>query len=960
MDPLFKTSNDFVQVSNNLYRSGVDKVNIRDTVYGINDMHTEDTYSNSSGTVYGEWSKDVGDLTLTPDKQEPRLLCLKGKLSLNFTGSSLILRVELNTNWGSCEIYIDGQKPSTITDILNPIDIIDTNSENYTNINWAEYRDIPVCDNLPDEEHLLEIYCNNPAEQFFVISAVKTRTYNNTFPINQLWKTNLDTNLNNSFILLYNTSENIFRDIHLSLPSDFVKPDGTVFNTIIDIDDLAPTESYLLEYSINGNFKPDTVSYSPSLDITYKDPDGVIDVDTLKVLNTDDERFTYSTGWTSDNNAPEETTRKYTTDIDQTLDFIIESKSFTITVQKDYGWGEVDVIVVYDEDTEDRVGSLSSHDEDGGGFLEDISIIDLPVGFNHIRFRSKSDNPFVFTKIETIEPVGHTKRTEVLTIPTEFKNTLPSTVNGVRLENGTLKYDYPDKQYVDYNIPLDNSGIDAIVKETRFPTYCVYYSAGKQDVMETYDLIVLEPSAITRKEVDRYKSLGIKVICYISFGEEMGFISDIYDPTSQVLPNRGDGSGPCGFAPYFCKGGDRFGEWNECLHDDQKEHGIKTCSLGDGHYYAEVGRCSNRCGNDWVDGYREYIKGGVCSKGYTKENNWIRNSAEACANTNCQDYEPIHGGCPHYEKADAWAQDFSIMDQVLPDQNGIWDSYYVTNVNGHWEKRLRDYYLPTIFNDPLNIKNEERILEAHGDKFVFRTKRYPIDSGEVISIKKENGYVYKKNLDFSFDAELGSFILPNNAGETDEEEPPAVGDKVYITYTKKGLNCDGVFMDTVDTVDIYPSQNYMETFGQMINDLKKDFPDKDFCSNRGFSILNDIIGSCSYVMFESFLVDYNWETDEYGKIDDPWAIDWNQSIIEQMNELRKTNTFDVLALNYCHNDSRGDELRTYIAEECAKLGYISWSSTILLNDPLPNLDVPMSQKGPIRSTQWIKETEYKV
>ena len=141
-------------------------------------------------------------------------------------------------------------------------------------------------------------------------------------------------------------------------------------------------------------------------------------------------------------------------------------------------------------------------------------------------------------------------------------------------------------------------------------------------------------------------------------------------------------------------------------------------------------------------------------------------------------------------------------------------------------------------------------------------------------------------------------------------------------------------MDTLDTVDVYPSAAFRDGMARMINELKAAYPNKMFVANRGFTIMRDIIASCSYVMFETFISEYDWEKKQYYRITDAGAIAYNEEIKELLRSLRKEHIFEVLALNYCADGAEGDALREEIAQACYAEGYLPWSANILLDDVL--------------------------
>ena len=300
-------------------------------------------------------------------------------------------------------------------------------------------------------------------------------------------------------------------------------------------------------------------------------------------------------------------------------------------------------------------------------------------------------------------------------------------------------------------------------------------------------------------------------------------------------------------------------------------------------------------------------------------------------------------------------QDFSLFTTDYPDENGIWTSYFVNPVPtgaGSWYARIRDYYLPLIFALP-TPRNETLALESHtvGTETVLgvRVAHAPLDADEPLIVSDmTTGFVYTKGLDWDVDDKLGIFKLhPATTGAP----AAAVGQQINIVYSTKGLGSDGVFMDTVDTVDVYPAEIYQAAAAKLINDMKALYPAKLFCSNRGFSILDWIIPSCSYVMFETFLSEYDWDSKQYFKLTNPDTIAFNDGITEQLMALRRKHVFDVFGLNYCSNGPEGDELRAYIREETLKRGWLSWSSEILLDRPLSNSSYTLST-GPIRTNLW--------
>lgn len=97
---------------------------------------------------------------------------------------------------------------------------------------------------------------------------------------------------------------------------------------------------------------------------------------------------------------------------------------------------------------------------------------------------------------------------------------------------------------------------------------------------------------------------------------------------------------------------------------------------------------------------------------------------------------------------------------------------------------------------------------------------------------------------------------------------------------KKGA--DGFFLDTVDTVDLYPETK--EAMIYLIKKLREKYPGKLIIQNRGFCILESTAPYINAVMWESW----------YPDTSDTWVIDWQN----RLNELRSKYGIKILVLGY--------------------------------------------------------------
>jgi hypothetical protein len=301
-----------------------------------------------------------------------------------------------------------------------------------------------------------------------------------------------------------------------------------------------------------------------------------------------------------------------------------------------------------------------------------------------------------------------------------------------------------------------------------------------------------------------------------------------------------------------------------------------------------------------------------------------------------------------------------------PDEDGVFASYYTNpDPSFGWPDRIANYYAPQVLGGPVTVVDEVVTTKSAtitaGSVIVFDTAQSPIDVDDTITLTTMDGATtYVTYSDYTFDAKTGAVVLSTNIS-------PAVtiGQQLKISYTRKGHTMDGVFFDTVDTPDVYSGNNppfpfvagYAGLFADMINNFKTANPDALLISNRGFTILPQIIQSCKGVMFETWLTTAtdpsSPTTTAYEIITDPDTMAFNDSVNAMLRELRLIQDFDVYSLNYCDADSSGDALRAYCRANDAERGYLSWQSTIALDTPAAN-DTQTTPGLPITSNAFTR------
>jgi hypothetical protein len=149
-------------------------------------------------------------------------------------------------------------------------------------------------------------------------------------------------------------------------------------------------------------------------------------------------------------------------------------------------------------------------------------------------------------------------------------------------------------------------------------------------------------------------------------------------------------------------------------------------------------------------------------------------------------------------------------------------------------------------------------------------------------------------------------------------------------YLQKGF--DGVFLDTVDTVDLFPAT----TPGMiaLVQALRQSYPDALLVQNRGFAVMDQTASVMDAVMFEDLSTTYNFEAKSYGYAD-------NSATAADLAKLKQRTGLTILALDYVPPDNPGGAARAVAIAQ--GYGFVPAVSVINLDD-LP--DYGLAQGGP--------------
>lgn len=135
------------------------------------------------------------------------------------------------------------------------------------------------------------------------------------------------------------------------------------------------------------------------------------------------------------------------------------------------------------------------------------------------------------------------------------------------------------------------------------------------------------------------------------------------------------------------------------------------------------------------------------------------------------------------------------------------------------------------------------------------------------------------------------------------------------------MGYDGIFMDTIDTVDVFPETT--QGMIGLIRALRTTYPDMLMVQNRGFDVAEEVAADIDAVMFEDASTTYDFQTGEYS-----YYVD--QDSIDQIISFSSETDLPILALDYAPVDNPGLAYRA--VQNALEWGFIPAVSTINLDD----------------------------
>jgi len=133
----------------------------------------------------------------------------------------------------------------------------------------------------------------------------------------------------------------------------------------------------------------------------------------------------------------------------------------------------------------------------------------------------------------------------------------------------------------------------------------------------------------------------------------------------------------------------------------------------------------------------------------------------------------------------------------------------------------------------------------------------------------------------------------------------------------------GVFLDTVDTVDIFEeTKNGMIS---LINKIALHYPQLFIVQNRGFDLIKDTAESIDAVLFENFSSYYNFEKQTYEKWTGGDLVYINEVAI-MLNQIRRSSRFDVWTLDYMEVGDQ--DFLSALLTRAARFGFVPSATNI--------------------------------
>lgn len=274
---------------------------------------------------------------------------------------------------------------------------------------------------------------------------------------------------------------------------------------------------------------------------------------------------------------------------------------------------------------------------------------------------------------------------------------------------------------------------------------------------------------------------------------------------------------------------------------------------------------------------------------------------------------------------DEGVREVSIFSRPLPKRNGLnaqgkkvdWlDVSSFVCYYGQYDEKMTNFDVAICESRSLGAEGIKKLNDAGVWTICY------ITIGEDDSLNTADGlgeggyasyYIY----------ENGSPKMNTNWNSYFVDAGNPVWQEIIIERARKilAMGADGLFLDTIDTVDIDAS-----TCGGMVSlvkRLKEEFPNAKLVANRGFTVLDYIAKYIDGMMFESFNTTWDFggnRSRDLSESENEYNI---ATAVNTINRNRRAHYFPVFALDYL-NPNEVKYLASEYANRCWKYDFISY------------------------------------
>jgi hypothetical protein len=142
------------------------------------------------------------------------------------------------------------------------------------------------------------------------------------------------------------------------------------------------------------------------------------------------------------------------------------------------------------------------------------------------------------------------------------------------------------------------------------------------------------------------------------------------------------------------------------------------------------------------------------------------------------------------------------------------------------------------------------------------------------------------------------------------------------------LGFDGIFLDTVDNVSVYPEM--FDAMVELIEDFRSQMPDAPIIMNQSFNLMRKVAPVIDGVMLEGFTTSYDWDNKRYRRNPPAWDDNGLQWVKRDIKPLQVKYPFQVVVLDYA--EPQQTEFIQAAEDRAATFGFLHCVAPVNLDD----------------------------